>query len=300
MVTIRRDSEVLAKGVKGVTAKVKELTGLDFDNFCRSVLLPQGRFEKFLTAKARERAALLEALTDPAKLYRRLSMGAFKRGSDAAEAVKVARGEVEITVLGDGERAAIGETVTTAEGRAEELRAELAAIAAERAIWRELATAEAAHERAADAVKEAADAHAAEEPTRAELRAISEAEPLRGPRNRRDDAARAAETTEGGLRDLDRRHAGRAAEHQGLAAAAAAARDAVAALKAEALATQPGIDRARAPNTRIARGSTTTARAARRRCATSTARRSRSRRGGPRSRAIGATSRRSGRGTRDE
>ena len=55
-----------------------ELTGLDYDQFTRSVLLAQGGFAEFLRAKDDERAGLLERMTGTA-IYKQLSRQAHER-----------------------------------------------------------------------------------------------------------------------------------------------------------------------------------------------------------------------------
>ena len=54
------------------------LTGLDYDQFTRSVLLAQGSFAEFLKAKDDERAGLLERMTGTA-IYKQLSRQAHER-----------------------------------------------------------------------------------------------------------------------------------------------------------------------------------------------------------------------------
>jgi exonuclease SbcC len=70
---------VVASGRRSdVLAAVQQRLGLDFAQFCRSVLLAQGDFAAFLRASADERARLLETLTG-ADVYRRLSKAAHER-----------------------------------------------------------------------------------------------------------------------------------------------------------------------------------------------------------------------------
>ena len=45
-------SEVLASEVRDMTPAVSELLGIDFDDFCQCVVLPQGEFARFLKAKS--------------------------------------------------------------------------------------------------------------------------------------------------------------------------------------------------------------------------------------------------------
>jgi exonuclease SbcC len=49
-------------GIRDINAEISELLGLDADQFMQVVLLPQGRFQDFLMAKAAERKPLLQAI----------------------------------------------------------------------------------------------------------------------------------------------------------------------------------------------------------------------------------------------
>lgn len=46
-----------------IDAKIKELVGMDFNQFCRTVMLAQGEFTKFLKSNGKEKAEILEKLT---------------------------------------------------------------------------------------------------------------------------------------------------------------------------------------------------------------------------------------------
>lgn len=75
-------------------AEIIRLTGLDFEQFCRSVLLAQGEFAALLKAKADERGQLLEALTGTG-IFQQLSKAAHERARQARaeeEALKQALG----------------------------------------------------------------------------------------------------------------------------------------------------------------------------------------------------------------
>ena len=56
---------------------IKRITGLDYDQFLRSVMLAQGEFSKFLKAKPTERSLLLEQMTDTA-IFSRISQFVFE------------------------------------------------------------------------------------------------------------------------------------------------------------------------------------------------------------------------------
>ncbi len=47
---------------KAITKKAEEILGLTYDQFCRVVLLPQGRFEQLLVAKAKQKEEILKTL----------------------------------------------------------------------------------------------------------------------------------------------------------------------------------------------------------------------------------------------
>ncbi len=70
-----------------VPKAVEDLTGLDFDRFCRSMLLAQGNFAAFLKASDDERAVLLEKITGT-RIYSLISQKSFERNK--AEEVKLA------------------------------------------------------------------------------------------------------------------------------------------------------------------------------------------------------------------
>jgi exonuclease SbcC len=83
--TVHEDgtSEVLA-GAKGeFQAQVQRLIGLDFDQFTKCVVLPQGEFAAFLHARAGERVAILSALLDLGR-YDRMATAARERAKQAA------------------------------------------------------------------------------------------------------------------------------------------------------------------------------------------------------------------------
>lgn len=79
--------ETIAEKIREVDQAVAEHTGLDYQQFRRSVLLAQGDFAAFLEANERERGELLEQITGT-ELYTNLSIAAFQRA-------KIEREELE-------------------------------------------------------------------------------------------------------------------------------------------------------------------------------------------------------------
>jgi exonuclease SbcC len=87
----------LAEGPDLVTARVEELLGLSYQHFIQSVLLPQGRFSRFLQAKATERQKLLVELL-AFGVYEKVGQRARERAKVAAERTRQAereRGELD-------------------------------------------------------------------------------------------------------------------------------------------------------------------------------------------------------------
>lgn len=69
---------ILAEKIREVDAALPEVTGLNFEQFCRSVMLAQGEFAAFLNAKPSNRSDLLELITGT-QIYSDLSKAAFER-----------------------------------------------------------------------------------------------------------------------------------------------------------------------------------------------------------------------------
>ncbi len=88
-------TQVIASGRRSeVLAAIAQRLGLDFGQFCRSVLLAQGDFAAFLKASADERAKLLETLTG-ADIYRRLSRAAHERARAKTHEVALLRAQID-------------------------------------------------------------------------------------------------------------------------------------------------------------------------------------------------------------
>jgi DNA repair protein SbcC/Rad50 len=82
----------LAEGPDQVTAGVEDLLGLSYQHFTQSVLLPQGRFSRFLQAKPTERQKLLVELL-AFGVYEKVGQRARERARLAAERARHAQRE---------------------------------------------------------------------------------------------------------------------------------------------------------------------------------------------------------------
>ncbi|MDB4727433.1 AAA family ATPase [Saprospiraceae bacterium] len=72
------EGKIIASTLKAVPKKVAEITGLNYEQFCRSVMLAQGEFAAFLNAESKKRGELLEQITGT-HIYGELSKAAHKK-----------------------------------------------------------------------------------------------------------------------------------------------------------------------------------------------------------------------------
>lgn len=73
-----QDFLVLTDRIREVDEKVEAITGLDYNRFCRSVLLSQGDFAAFLKSNEKDRSDLLERITGT-EIYSEISKAAHTR-----------------------------------------------------------------------------------------------------------------------------------------------------------------------------------------------------------------------------
>lgn len=94
----RADGEILAEKIKEVEQEIAAQTGLDFSQFTRAIMLAQGAFSAFLTAKDDEKSAILEKVTDTS-IYSDLSILAHNMEKDAKEAKTALENELRPLAL---------------------------------------------------------------------------------------------------------------------------------------------------------------------------------------------------------
>ncbi len=106
---------------------IEQRIGLNFDQFCRSVLLAQGDFDTFIKAGSKDRAELLERITGTA-IYSRISQAAFARAKQEREALRALEMQLgEHQPLNDEQRAAAEVCVTASKSVVDDIEAERAA-----------------------------------------------------------------------------------------------------------------------------------------------------------------------------
>ena len=98
-----------------IQARLVELTGLSFEQFCRSVLLAQNEFAALLKARQNERADLLEALTG-SEIFQRISTLAHERHTQEQRQLQALEQQLQLTAaLDDAQRQALQQRITDAE-----------------------------------------------------------------------------------------------------------------------------------------------------------------------------------------
>lgn len=223
----------IAEGTKAdALDRIKSLVGLSFEQFQRTMMLAQGKFDQFLSASESERSEILQQAAGT-QIYERIGRRIFERRRAAEEAVETLETQIgETMVLSDdalaakkSERAAAAakskETAKYLEAAQKSLadiqKAEAALTAAEstdKRRVRELAACEAAAEKSTTALTAAsANLSAADEAFRAAEPRMREAITLKGKiALARKDVSAAAERLDAIKSALDDEKAAEAAE----------------------------------------------------------------------------------------
>lgn len=121
----RDDGTSMASGAGDVTREVQELLRLRFEDFTKTVVLPQGEFARFLNAGSRERRDLLRDLLG-LDVYSRVRDLANERRSEAAGRAGSARSRLEsLQVPERSELEEAGARLTALEQLSEDIGAQL-------------------------------------------------------------------------------------------------------------------------------------------------------------------------------
>ena len=144
--------------------ELPNIIGLDYDQFLRTVLIAQGSFANFLTAKENERYELLEKLIGCEETYTNIATEIKKAKDQATDAYNQMAASVEAVkqnLLNDEELAQLKEEIARLEKAEKELDSQLQAISKELQWFEEndkqikqIAIYQSDMEQAADAIKE--------------------------------------------------------------------------------------------------------------------------------------------------
>lgn len=114
--------DILAQKKGDSDQLIEQVTGLDYDRFCRSVMLSQGDFAAFLRAGEQERSELLERITGT-EVYSELSKAAFQRRKTEEENLRHIRLELEsLRILSTEERTGLQAQLKAARHRVTDLK----------------------------------------------------------------------------------------------------------------------------------------------------------------------------------
>ncbi|MCM1110390.1 MAG: AAA family ATPase [Clostridium sp.] len=87
-----------------IDRKIVELTGLSYDQFCRTIMLAQGEFTKFLKSQRRDKSAILEKLTGT-EIYSEIGRRIAVRYNTLSRIYEEKKSEVaSVTLLSEGLR----------------------------------------------------------------------------------------------------------------------------------------------------------------------------------------------------
>lgn len=160
---ITRNGEQLTEKIADWN-ELPNIIGLDYDQFLRTVLIAQGSFANFLTAKENERYELLEKLIGCEETYTNIATEIKKAKDQAVDAYNQMAASVEAVkqnLLNDEELAQLQEEITLLEKAEKELDSQLKDIS-ENLQWyeendkqtKQIAIYQADMEQAANAIKE--------------------------------------------------------------------------------------------------------------------------------------------------
>ncbi|ABB73512.1 exonuclease SbcC [Nitrosospira multiformis ATCC 25196] len=90
--------KIFESKIKGVADRIEAATGMDFDQFTRSMLLAQGGFAAFLQALPDERAPILEQITGT-EIYSKISIRVHERQREEREKLNLLQAETAGIVI---------------------------------------------------------------------------------------------------------------------------------------------------------------------------------------------------------
>ena len=111
----RPDGTVITSKIRETQAEIVNRIGLSFEQFCRTSMLAQGEFTKFLRASESEKSDILEKLTGT-KIYSELGVKIFNLYSEKNKELSLLKERTNgITILTEDEKAKIQEDIKALE-----------------------------------------------------------------------------------------------------------------------------------------------------------------------------------------
>jgi exonuclease SbcC len=119
---------VLAEKINDVNEKIVSILGMDFNQFTSAVLLPQGKFDAFLTAEKKQRSEILEKISRT-QIYSMIGAAAHRRKSIEDDKLSSLKDRIEeIIVASRPEETALHEKIKTLQSLLKEKKVEAAAL----------------------------------------------------------------------------------------------------------------------------------------------------------------------------
>ncbi len=106
----------IAGSVRELNARIESILGLDFEGFTRSVILPQGEFDKFLRGDAKTRTRILIDLLN-LNIYERMKENANSRAKELAAQIDMKARHLETNYADANQEALTGQQEKLAELR---------------------------------------------------------------------------------------------------------------------------------------------------------------------------------------
>lgn len=118
--------KILESKIRAVASRIESASGMDFDQFTRSMLLAQGGFAAFLEAAPDERAPILEQITGT-EIYSRISIRVHERQREERDKLNLLQAETAgILILEPEQEQAIVQSLETKQQEETELTAKTA------------------------------------------------------------------------------------------------------------------------------------------------------------------------------
>lgn len=173
------DQQVLAALKTDCVNQVEALTGLSFDQFCRTALLSQGRFDAFLLANQNERSDLLQKITGTG-IYSAISAQAYQEEANRKNALLLIQTQIDtLQLLGEDEVKALEEAIASLETEVQRASQNLAGVQTQQQLRQNEANTEAVATKAAHELAAAQGQDRELAPARERLAALERAEALR-------------------------------------------------------------------------------------------------------------------------
>jgi exonuclease SbcC len=106
------ESEPIADRINEVNKCIESILGMDFEQFTSAVLLPQGKFDAFLTAEKKQRSEILEKISRT-QVYSKIGAAVHRRNGLENDKLNSLKDKIgEILVAGEDEEKSLREKIT--------------------------------------------------------------------------------------------------------------------------------------------------------------------------------------------